>query len=198
MWAPWRFAHSPLSPWTLQLSCEQSRAITRWIMKTSLPVSVSTRCITNRAQSCPTLCDPMDCSPSSSSVLGISQTRIPGWVAISISREFSRESSPFRDWTQGSCIAGRFLTIWATREALSANPEPNCFTGCCLVAQSCSTLCDPMDHSPPGSSVHSILQARILEWVAISSSRGSSRPRGWTCVSCVGRWILHHWITWEV
>ena len=42
--------------------------------------------------------------------------------------------------------------------------------------QSCLTLCDPMDCSPPGSSVHGILQARLLEWVAISSSRGSSQP----------------------
>ena len=49
--------------------------------------------------------------------------------------------------------------------------------GVCLVAQSCLTLCDPMGCSPPGSSVHGILQARILEWVAISFSRGSSRPR---------------------
>ena len=49
-----------------------------------------------------------------------------------------------------------------------------------LVAQSCLTLCDPMDYSPPGSSVHGILQARILEWVAISISRGSSRPRDLT------------------
>ena len=45
-----------------------------------------------------------------------------------------------------------------------------------LVAQSCLTLCDPMDCSPPGSSVHGILQARTLEWVAISSARGSSNP----------------------
>ena len=44
------------------------------------------------------------------------------------------------------------------------------------VAQSCPTLCDPLDCSPPGSSVHGILQARILEWVVISFSRGSSRP----------------------
>ena len=43
-----------------------------------------------------------------------------------------------------------------------------------LAAQSCPTLCDPMDYSPPGSSVHGILQARELEWVAISSSKGSS------------------------
>ena len=53
----------------------------------------------------------------------------------------------------------------------------------CLVAKSCPTLCHPL--SPPGSSVHGIFQARILEWVAISFSRGSSRPRDWTHVSCV-------------
>ena len=50
----------------------------------------------------------------------------------------------------------------------------------CVLAQplqSCLTLCDPLDYSPPGSSVHWILQARILEWVAMPSSRGSSRPR---------------------
>ena len=50
-----------------------------------------------------------------------------------------------------------------------------------------------MDCSPPGSSVHGIFQARILEWVAISFSRGSSRPRDGTCVSCIGRWILYLW-----
>ncbi|XP_059733212.1 zinc finger protein 677 isoform X2 [Bos taurus] len=46
-----------------------------------------------------------------------------------------------------------------------------------LVAQSCLILCDPMDHSPPGSSVHGIFQARILEWIAIPFSRRSSQPR---------------------
>ena len=63
----------------------------------------------------------------------------------------------------------------------------------CAHAQSFPTLCDPMDCSPPGSSVHGIFQARILEWVAISSSRGSSRPRDQTraaCVSCIARWTL--------
>ena len=49
--------------------------------------------------------------------------------------------------------------------------------------QSCLTLCDPMDCSPPGSFVHRILQARILEWVAMPFSRGSSRPRDRTQVS---------------
>ena len=65
--------------------------------------------------------------------------------------------------------------------------------GVCLVAQSCLTLCDPMDCSPPGSSVLGISQVRILEWVAISSSRGSSWPRDQTILSCIGRWILYHW-----
>ena len=54
---------------------------------------------------------------------------------------------------------------------------------CC--AQSCLTLCDPMDWSPPGSSVHGILQARILEWGATPSSRGSSQSRNQTCISCI-------------
>ena len=49
----------------------------------------------------------------------------------------------------------------------------------------CVWLCDPMHRSLPGSSAHGILQARILEWVAIPSSRGSSQPRNWTCISCV-------------
>ena len=56
---------------------------------------------------------------------------------------------------------------------------------CCLFSQPCPTLCDPTDSSLPGSSVHGILQARMLELFAISSSRGSSRPRSWTRVSCV-------------
>ena len=60
-----------------------------------------------------------------------------------------------------------------------------------LVAQSCPTLCDSMDCSPPGSSVHGILQARILEWAAIPFSRRSSPPRDQTPVSCIGRRILY-------
>ena len=63
-------------------------------------------------------------------------------------------------------------------------PDHKCFCVCVLVTQSCPTLCDPIDCSRLGSSVHGILQARILEWVAISFSRGSSWPRDWTQVSC--------------
>ena len=69
--------------------------------------------------------------------------------------------------------------------------------GCCLVAKSYSTHCIPMDCSPPGSSVRGIFQARILEWVAISFSRGLTQPRDQTCVSCTGRQMLYHWATRE-
>ena len=67
--------------------------------------------------------------------------------------------------------------------------------GCCVHAeslQSCPTLCDPMDCSLPGSSVHGILQARMLERVAVPASSGSSQPWDGTCTSCIGRRVLHH------
>ena len=67
----------------------------------------------------------------------------------------------------------------------------------CSVAQSCPALCDLMDCSPPGSSVHGILQARILESVAVPSSRGSSRPRDRTWVSCIAGRFLTSWATRE-
>ena len=74
--------------------------------------------------------------------------------------------------------------------SLPAHPHPpfiqsKAFKAQVLVAQSRLTLCDPTDCSPPGSSVHGILQARILEWVAIPFSRASSRPRDRTRVSCI-------------
>ena len=75
------------------------------IISTSVKVLVS--------QSCPTLCDPMDCSPLGSSVLGILQARIMEWLAI----PFFRGSSQNRDQTWVSCIADRFFNVRATREA---------------------------------------------------------------------------------
>ena len=80
-------------------------------------------------QSCSILCDPMDCSPPGLSVDGISQARILERVAI----PFSRGSSQPRDWNWVSCIAGRFFTIWATREGhgqltkCSRTHDPNLF-----------------------------------------------------------------------
>ena len=67
------------------------------------------------------------------------------------------------------------------------------------VTQSCPTLCDPIDCSLPGSSVHGIFQAIVLEWIAISFSRGSSLPRDRThisCISCIGGFFTND-TTWE-
>ena len=85
------------------------------------------------------------------------------------------------------------------------SPPPLKVRGCvhacvCVCAQSCQTLCDPMDCSPPGSSVCGIFQAGILEQVAISFSRGSFQPRNRTqvCfVSCTNIGILYRCVTWE-
>ena len=86
-------------------------------MQFSLPVCVNILTVlklkwSEVAQSCPTLCDPMDCSLPGSSVHWILQARILEWVAISFAREYSWP----RDRTQVSCIAGRCFTVWATRE----------------------------------------------------------------------------------
>ena len=67
---------------------------------------------------------------------------------------------------------------------------------CVRSLKSYPTLYGPMDCSPPGSSIPGLFQARILEWVAIYSSRGSSQPRDQiyvSCVSCTGRWVLYHY-----
>ena len=76
--------------------------------------------------------------------------------------------------------------------------NPHC--SACVHAQSFSHVWlfwDPKDCSPPGSSVHGISQARMLEWVAMPSSKGSSRPSDQTLRSCTGRWVLHHCTTCE-
>ena len=73
---------------------------------------------------------------------------------------------------------------------------------CCTLAaakllQSCPTLCEPIDGGPPGSSVHGIFQARMLEWVAIYSSKGFSQPRDQTQVSCITGRFFSDWATRE-
>ena len=67
----------------------------------------------------------------------------------------------------------------------------------CWVSCVGSVVSNPVDCSPPGSSVHSIFQARILEWVDTSFYRGSSQTRDPTHISCIGRWVLYHCTTWE-
>ena len=98
------------------------------------------------AQSCLTLSNPVDCSLPGSSVHGIFQARVLEWGAIS--------------------------DTVSLKNLFSENYQRMCV--CVLVAQSCPALCNPMDCSLPGSSVHGIFQARILEWVAIPVCRGAS------------------------
>ena len=100
---------------------------------------------------------------------------------------------------RGACLWG----LKRIRHDSATKPQPGDHAALSLLSPCVGTvlnyvwLCDPMD--PPGSSVHGIFQARILEWVAISYSRGSSRPRDRTCVSHVsftGRQNLYHHATW--
>ena len=112
-------------------------------------------------------------------VHGILQARILEWVAI----PFSRGSSWPRDWTQVSHIADRVSTIWSTRKKESES------------SQLCQPLWYPIVCSLPGSSIHGLFQARILEWVAISSPRGSSQPRDETQVSRIAGRFYTVWPT---
>ena len=124
-------------------------------------------------------CNAMDCSLPGSSVHAISQARMLEWVAIS----FSRGIFPNQGLNPCLLHCKEILNCCATGEA---------WVVLCVQAQSYLTPWDPMDYRPPGSSVHGIPQARILEWIAMSSSRGSFRPRDRTqisCNSCFGRQI---------
>ena len=93
---------------------------------------------------------------------------------------------------------------WTTKLnwALAVFFPPNISSSACSVVWLCPAIFfDAVDYCPPGSSVDGILLARILEWVAISSSRGSFWLRDWThvsCVFCIGRWIFYNCTTWEV
>ena len=128
----------------------------------------------------------------------------------------SRGSSQSRDRTQVSHIAGRFFTVWNTREAqeywsgypslpqgIFMTPESNQGLLHCrwilykLSYQRSPTLYDPRGCSLPGFSVHGILQARILEWVPMLLSRGSSQPGDRTQVSCIADRFFTNWATGE-
>ena len=130
--------------------------------------------------------DPMDCGLPGSSVHGILQARILEWVAISYTGDLpdpgikpAALSSP-----SPPRLAGGFSSM-----VPPGRPIVSCYI---LVAQSCPTLCNPVDCSLTGSSVHGIPQARILEWIFNSSSRGSSQPRDGTQVFCTaGRFFNH-------
>ena len=151
-------------------------------------------CVHTHAQSWSILRDPMNYRLPGSSVHRIFQARILKWVAISS----SRGSSQSRDRTCVSCIGRQIPYHWGTWEDQYTHTHTHTHTHTYAKSlQLCPTLCNPMNYSLPVSSVHGILQARILEWAVISFSRGSSQPRNWTCVSCIGRQIPYHWATWE-
>ena len=89
------------------------------------------------------------------------------------------ETTLFKDTT---CFGWEYLELPDSKSSALYSGEQECV--CAKSLQLCPTLCDPMDCNPPGSSVHGILQARLLEWVAMPFSRESSRPRDRTHVSC--------------
>ena len=95
------------------------------------------------------------------------------------------------------------LTVWEregiVQKKIFEETIPENFQNlvCVLVAQSCPTLCDPTDCSPPGSFIHGIFQARIVEWVAISFSRRSSQPRDRALVSHISGRLFIIWATRE-
>ena len=113
-------------------------------------------------------------------------------AAFSVVGDQPREMFPCEGEGKASAISALIRLLFVF---LRQNP-PLLGEGCMCnqSLQSCPTLCDPMDSSPLGSSVHGILQARILEGVSMSSSRGSSQPRSRTCgsrVCCIGRRVLY-------
>ena len=104
--------------------------------------------------SCPTLCNPMDPSPPGSSMHGIFQARILEWIATPSPRHLPYLGIEPMSPGSPMLVSGFRVTVAAAAKLL----------------QSCPTLCNPTDGSPPGSPVPGILQARTLEWVAISFS----------------------------
>ena len=90
-----------------------------------------------------------------------------------------------------------YINHFASTSKVISTSLSMCLRVCVSVTRLCLTLCNPRNYSPPVSSVHGILQARTLEWAAISFSRGSSQPRDWTHVSCIADGLFTVWATRE-
>jgi len=101
------------------------------------------------------------------------------------------EKTLSHNWWEYKLVYLLCKTVWGFLKKLKLKLP------CMLVTQSCPILCDPMDCSLPGSSVHGLLQARILEWVGIPFVRGSSWPRGGTPVSYIAGIFFTIWVTRE-
>ena len=143
-------------------------------------------------QSCPTLCDPMLLCPwdSPGKNTGVGYSLLLYWFSV----------FPI-SFCMLTCMTQLSYLINKENDSLDTSDEFwwVLFCNSCLlahlVAQLCLTLCDPADCSPWVSSVRGISQARILEWVVMASFRGSSRPRDWTCVSCIACGLFTCWAT---
>ena len=150
------------------------------------------------AQLCPTLCDPVDCSPPGSSVHGILQARILKWVAIS----FFRGSSRLRDQTQVSHVAGRRFILWATREGLA---NADCMWLSVKGHQSThrwAAFCKEGHQSWSFSSVqfsHSVVSDSATPWVAARQAscpsptlrvHSNSHPSSWWCHPAISSSVI--------
>ena len=109
---------------------------------------------------------------------------------------FNTQKLPSGTWLSTRHATNPSFSVLICKMVMTPFPEVNEIMRTCSVAQSCLALCNPRDCSPPGFSVHGILQARILEWIAIPFSRGSSRPRDWTLVSRIAGRFFTKWLLW--
>ena len=131
--------------------------------------------------------DPMDCSLSGSPVHGIFQARILKWVVISYSRESSPPKRPGKMWNPHFLII-RWILYHLHHLGRKVMKLAQC--AACLVTQSCPALWNPWTIAPKARLLMGILQASILKWVAMPSSRGSSQPTDQTQVSCIAGALL--------
>ena len=117
----------------------------------------------------------MDRAAWSAAIHGVAKSQTHEWLSWT-------EMLSIRRMDKQTCIHAIYYYSVIKHSEVSNNKD------LCVFAkslQSCPSLCNPMDYSPPGSSVHRILQTRVLEWVAVPSFRESSWPRDQTCLSCI-------------
>ena len=145
----------------------------------------SNGCYCSVTMLCPTLHDPTDCSTPGFPV----PHHLPGFAQTHAIESVMLSNHLILPFSNGNWLLREKLKqcyIWHTSGNIGEEKiKVYMMKVLVLVTQLCLTLCDSMDCSPPGYSVHGILQARILEWVAISFSRGSSWPRDQIQVPCI-------------
>ena len=138
-------------------------------------------CYAKSLQPCLTLCDPIDGSPPGSPVPGILQARTLEWVAISFPNAWKWKNK-VKSLSHVQLIATPWTVAYQASPSMGFSrqeywsgvrlPSPCTYTAAAKSLQSCLTLSDPMDCSLPGSPIHGIFKARVLEWGAISFSDG--------------------------